>query len=42
VQYLLHSGMFNVKTGEAAVEPAEIALQTYDVTIDGDRILVDG
>lgn len=42
VQCSLHSGMFNVKTGEAVVEPAEIALQTYDVTIDGDHILVDG
>nr|CAA6820223.1 MAG: Non-heme iron oxygenase ferredoxin subunit [uncultured Thiotrichaceae bacterium] len=41
VQCSLHGGMFNVKTGEATVEPAEIALNTYPVSIADNRILVD-
>lgn len=41
VQCSLHGGMFNVKTGEATVEPAEIALNTYPVSVTEDRILVD-
>lgn len=36
----LHGGEFNVKTGEAVEEPAEIPLQTYPVTIEGGRIVV--
>ncbi|EIJ35641.1 non-heme iron oxygenase ferredoxin subunit [Thiothrix nivea] len=36
----LHGGEFNVKTGEAMVEPAEIPLQTYPVSIEDGRILV--
>ncbi|MEZ5451808.1 MAG: non-heme iron oxygenase ferredoxin subunit [Thiothrix sp.] len=36
----LHGGEFNVKTGEAVVEPAEIPLQTYPVSIEDGRILV--
>lgn len=41
VQCSLHGGMFNVKTGAATVDPAEIALNTYPVSITGQRILVD-
>lgn len=41
VQCSLHGGKFNVKTGEPAEEPAEVALNTYTVRIDGDAILVD-
>lgn len=41
VQCSLHGGMFNVRTGAATVEPAEIALNTYPVRIVGERILVD-
>jgi 3-phenylpropionate/trans-cinnamate dioxygenase ferredoxin subunit len=41
VQCSLHGGMFNVKTGAATVDPAEIALNTYAVSISGGRILVD-
>ena len=40
VQCSLHGGRFNVKTGEAVVEPAEIALQTYALQIREGRILV--
>lgn len=40
VQCSLHGGMFNVRTGEATVDPAEIALQTYPVQIDNDTLLI--
>lgn len=40
VQCSLHGARFNVKTGEAMEEPAEIPLQTYEVKIDAERILV--
>lgn len=41
VQCSLHGGMFNVRTGEATVDPAEIALNTYPVSIAEQRILID-
>ncbi len=40
VQCSLHGGMFNVKTGEAVVEPATIPLQTYGVTLDDGELWV--
>ena len=40
VQCSLHGGMFNVKTGEATVEPAEIALKTYPVVVVNGRLHV--
>jgi 3-phenylpropionate/trans-cinnamate dioxygenase ferredoxin subunit len=36
----LHGGEFSVKTGEALAEPAEIALQTYVVSLVDERITV--
>ena len=41
VQGSLHGGRFNVKTGAATVEPAELPLQTYVVKIDDNLIYVD-
>jgi len=32
--------MFNVRTGEPAEEPAEIALKTWPVQIVDDRIMI--
>ncbi|HPE62168.1 MAG: non-heme iron oxygenase ferredoxin subunit [Thiothrix sp.] len=40
VQCSLHGGMFNVRTGEPAEEPAEIALKTWPVQIVDDRIMI--
>lgn len=40
VQCSLHGGKFNVKTGAAVEEPADIPLQTYPVKLDGESILV--
>ncbi len=36
----LHGSRFKLATGEALDEPAEDALNTYSVKIDGDNILV--
>ena len=36
----LHGSRFRLATGEALDEPAEEALNTYEVKIDGDNILV--
>ena len=36
----LHGSRFNVCTGEALEEPAEDALRTYPVRVEGDRVLV--
>jgi 3-phenylpropionate/trans-cinnamate dioxygenase ferredoxin subunit len=36
----LHGGEFSVKTGEALAEPAEIALQTYPVSLIDGRIVI--
>ncbi len=40
VQCSLHSGMFDVTSGKAVEEPAEIALKTYPVRIRGEQIEV--
>ena len=37
----LHGSRFRLASGEALDEPAEEALNTYPVKIDGDRILVE-
>ena len=37
----LHGSRFNVRTGEALEEPAEAALRTYPVRLEGERILID-
>ncbi len=37
----LHGSRFRLKSGEALDEPAEEALTTYPVKIDGDDILVE-
>ncbi len=37
----LHGSRFELLTGKALDEPAEEDLQTYQVKIDGDSILVD-
>ncbi|MDA0277035.1 MAG: non-heme iron oxygenase ferredoxin subunit [Proteobacteria bacterium] len=37
----LHGSRFNVCTGKALEEPAEVDLVTYPVRVDGARILVD-
>lgn len=36
----LHGSRFSVKTGQPQEEPACVPLQTYDVKIEGDDILV--
>ena len=37
----LHGSRFNVCTGKALEEPAEVDLRTYPVRLEGGRILVD-
>lgn len=37
----LHSGCFDVKTGEATEFPCEIPLQTFKVEVDGDNLVVE-
>lgn len=41
VQCSLHGARFNVKTGAPMLEPAEIPLKTYPVTIEAERIFVE-
>lgn len=36
----LHGSRFNVRTGEPQEEPAEVALRTYPVKVEGDSVLV--
>ena len=36
----LHGSRFRLSSGEALDEPAEQALQTYEIKIEGDNILV--
>ncbi len=36
----LHGSRFNVRTGAVLDEPAEAALRTYPVCLEGDRILI--
>ncbi|QDF38807.1 non-heme iron oxygenase ferredoxin subunit [Bradyrhizobium symbiodeficiens] len=40
VECPLHGAQFNVKTGKALSEPAEIDLRTYEVRLDGMDILL--
>ena len=35
-----HQGRFDVRTGAATCAPAVVALQTYAVELDGDRVLL--
>ena len=37
----LHGSRFNLRTGEPREEPAEEALRTYFVKVEGESILVD-
>ena len=36
----LHQGRFDVRTGQATFEPAEEAIRSYPVRIDGGRVYV--
>lgn len=36
----LHGGEFNVKTGKAVTEPAEVDLQTYSVSIENGNLFI--
>ena len=40
VECPLHAAQFNVRTGEALSDPAEIDLKTYEVRVEGVDILV--
>ena len=35
-----HASIFNVKSGEVIEEPAENAIPTYEVRVEGDEIQV--
>ena len=35
-----HQGRFNIVTGKAVCAPCTLPLKTWDVTVDGDRILL--
>lgn len=41
VMCVLHGALFDVETGEVLAPPAERAVKTYPVAIDGDDILVE-
>lgn len=41
VQCSLHGGRFNVVTGKATVEPAEVPLKTYKTIQDNNQLFVD-
>lgn len=41
VQCSLHGGQFNVITGEATVEPAEVPLKTYKTIIENNQVFVE-
>ena len=34
----MHQGIFNIKTGEVIQDPPCVALKTYDVKVEGDKI----
>ena len=34
----MHQGIFNIKTGEVIQDPPCVALKTYDVKLEGDKI----
>ncbi len=40
VECPLHAACFNVKTGKAETDPAEEDLQTYEVKVEGDEVLI--
>ncbi len=40
IQCSLHGGRFNVKTGAATVEPAELPLQTYVVSLHDEQLMI--
>ena len=40
VECPLHGGVFDIRTGEPAMPPCEVALQTYEVRVEGDDILI--
>ena len=40
VECPLHAAQFNVRTGEALSDPAEVDLKTYEVRIEGMDILL--
>ena len=37
----MHGGAFEIKTGQPAELPCVLALRTYRVTVDGDRLMAD-
>ncbi len=37
----LHTSRFDLETGEALDPPAELPLQTYPVTVEGDQIVLE-
>lgn len=41
VECPFHAGTFNVRTGEALSAPAEEAIKTYAVQVDGDDVKVE-
>ena len=41
VECSLHGGKFNVITGEATIEPAEVSLKTYKTIIRDGQIFID-
>lgn len=41
VKCMMHNARFDVRSGMAIEEPAELPLKTYAVTLDGDEILID-
>lgn len=41
VKCMMHNARFDVRSGKAIEDPAELPLKTYTVTIDGDDILID-
>ena len=41
IECLLHGSMFSLDTGAPSCLPATKPVPTYDVTVDGDDVLVD-
>ena len=40
IECQMHQGRFDIRTGEALSPPVTVALKTFPVRIDGDRILI--
>lgn len=36
----LHQGRFDIRTGKALSEPVEVALRTYPVKVEGDKVMI--